>query len=34
MYYEIKYTNSLDKEQTIVLETLADFFTLAWVTIT
>ena len=29
MYYEIKYTNSLDKEQTIVLETLADFFTLA-----
>lgn len=29
MFYEIKYTNSLDKEQTIVLETLADFFTLA-----
>lgn len=29
MFYEIKYKNSLDKEQTIVLETLADFFTLA-----
>ena len=29
MYYEIKYTNSNNNEQTIKLETLADFFTLA-----
>lgn len=28
LHYEVKYTNSLDKEKTIVLSTLNDFFTL------
>ena len=29
LFYEIKYTNKLEKEQTIVLKTLNDFFQFA-----